>query len=140
MTPEARAFVESARLGHLATVSPDGTPHVVPICYGFDGVCFYSVIDQKPKRVSPNNLRRIQNILGNPNVSLVIDRYDEDWTRLGFVLVTGTAVILWEGHEHREALHLLRGKYPQYRVMPLEGRPVIKVSPQRVICWGDLSG
>lgn len=137
-TPETKAFVEAARVGRLATVGPDGSPHVVPICFAFDGTSFYSVIDQKPKRVEPAALRRVRNLTQNPSVSLVIDHYDEDWTKLGFVLVSGSADIL-SAEDWARAVALLRAKYPQYREMDLEGRPVIRIVPARVTAWGRLS-
>ena len=135
---EVRAFLEAVRVGHLATINADRSPHVVPVCYAFDGALFFSVIDQKPKRVAPRSLRRVRNISQRPLVSLVVDRYAEDWSRLGFVLVSGTAHMLWEGEQYRRALALLREKYPQSRAMDLEDRPVICIIATRVTVWGRL--
>lgn len=135
---EQRSFLAAGRVAHLATASAGGTPHVVPICYAFDGRRLYSVIDEKPKRTAPERLRRMRNLETNPAVSLVVDRYDEDWSSLGYVLVTGVAEVLQEGEEHAHALTLLREKYPQYRAMNLESRPVIRVTPRRVTGWGRL--
>ncbi len=138
-TDEQRWFVETARIAHLATVNPDGSPQVVPVCFAFDGERFFSVIDQKPKRATPERLRRVRNIAERPAVSLVVDRYSEDWGRLGFVLVSGRAELLWQGPVHGAALRLLREKYPQYRAMTLEDRPVIAITPVRLSSWGSLA-
>jgi len=132
----ALRLLRSARIGHLATSDKSGQPHVVPICFVFDGTDFYSPIDEKPKRTAPQKLKRLKNIRANPQVSLVIDRYDEDWTKLGYVLVFGTARILSRGEKHRQAVRLLRRKYRQYRSMAIQERPMIVIRPSRVITWG----
>ena len=131
-------FLRSARVAHLATADANGQPHVVPICFVFDGTDFFSPIDEKPKRTAPRKLKRLKNIRENPRVSLVIDRYDEDWTKLGYVLVFGTARILSRGQKHRDAVRLLRKKYRQYRSMAIQERPMIVIRPSRVITWGSL--
>ena len=120
----------------MATADQTGKPHVVPICYAYEGGFLYSVIDEKPKKVAPHKLRRVRNIEINPQVALVIDDYDEDWSRLGFVLIQGNAQILPIGTEQQRAIKLLREKYPQYRTMALEDKPVIKVTPISVRSWG----
>ena len=134
----ASRLIGSARIGHLATSDKSGQPHVVPICFVFDGTDFFSPIDEKPKRTAPRKLKRLKNIRENPRVSLVIDRYDEEWTKLGYVLVFGTARILSRGQKHRDAVRLLRRKYRQYRSMAIQERPMIVVSPKRLITWGKL--
>ena len=138
-TEAVSAFLATERVAHLATVNADGSPHVVPICFAFDGHRFFSVIDQKPKRVVARQLRRIRNIVGRPAVSLVVDRYSEDWTQLGFVLVSGTGEVLWDGDEREAGLDRLRSKYPQYREMALAGQPMICITPLRVTSWGSLA-
>jgi PPOX class probable F420-dependent enzyme len=131
-----RAFLHQARVGHLATASADGVPHVVPVCFIFDGACLFSAIDAKPKRVAPSKLRRLQNIQANPRASFLVDHYDEDWRRLRYVLVFGRAEILESGPDHERALVLLREKYPQYRTMPDFGQgPVIRLIPERIMSW-----
>ena len=132
----ALRLLRSARIGHLATSDKSGQPHVVPICFVFDGTDFYSPIDEKPKRTAPQKLKRLKNIRANPQVSLVIDRYDEDWTKLGYVLAFGTARILSRGEKHRKAVRLLRRKHRQYRSMAIQERPMIVIRPSRVITWG----
>ena len=94
-------------------------------------------MDQKPKRVSVARLRRVRNIQANPHVALVVDHYAEDWRRLWYLLLTGTAELLEAGDEQASAIELLRQKYPQYRQMPIEASPVIKITPTGVAAWGD---
>lgn len=134
-----RQFIEAHRVAHLATVGARGRPTVVPICYVFDGRSFYSPIDEKPKRVAWRRLRRLRNIRANPHVSLVIDRYAEDWTELAFALVHGRAKAIEptgrSAREHAAAVSLLRDKYVQYRSMALDERPVIKIVPLRITFW-----
>lgn len=134
---EARAsWFAGAPIGHLATAYPSGAPHVIPVCYAFDGRAIFSVLDQKPKNARLTRLRRVKNIQANPQVSLVVDHYEEDWSRLGYILVFGNAELLLGGEEYDGAVRLLRQKYPQYRSMDLEPNPVIKITPQRIVCWG----
>ena len=130
--------VNRYRVARLATADARGKPLVVPVCFACAKDAIYSVLDEKPKRVAANRLRRVRNIQVNPQVSLLVDHYEEDWSRLAYILVEGTAEVLSEEtqpNEHAEALRLLREKYPQYRAMRLEARPVIKISPQRLIRW-----
>jgi PPOX class probable F420-dependent enzyme len=131
----ARLLLRRARVGRLATADRTGAPHVIPICFAFDGRAIYSAVDEKPKQVSPRSLRRVRNIDANPRVALVVDDYAEDWRDLRYVLVRGTARILERGAEHGRAIALLRRKYPQYRRMRLEDRPVLRITPRRVIVW-----
>ena len=129
-------FTESQRVAHLATADANGRPHVVPVCFAYLNRRIYIAIDEKPKRSL--RLKRLRNIEENPRVALVLDRYDEDWMRLAWVLVQGTAAVLDRGPEHGRALTALREKYPQYLEMALEGRPVISVTAERVSSWGEL--
>jgi len=131
-----RAFISSHRVGRLATVDEEGKPHVIPICYVYNGAYIYSPLDEKPKRVPIERLKRVRNIQSRPEVCLVIDRYSEEWSQLGYVLIQGTALLLQAGEEHEEALRLLREKYPQYRKMALEERPMIKITPKKILSWG----
>ena len=136
LSPEDRSFLHQARVGRLATASAAGEPHVVPVCYVFDGKHVYSAIDSKPKRVAAARLRRLQNLRENPRATLVVDFYDEDWTRLRYVLVIGSAEILEAGHDRGRALGMLREKYPQYQAMRDYGQgPVIRLTPERIVCW-----
>ena len=137
LTPRASRLIRSARTAHLATSDKSGQPHVIPICFVCDGKCFYSPIDEKPKRTVPSKLKRLKNIRENPKVSLVIDHYDEDWRKLAYVLVFGKARIVQSGEKHRRAVQLLRKKYPQYRSMAIHERPMIAITAKRIVSWGD---
>ena len=138
LTRNVAAFLRSARIAHLATADANGQPHVIPICFAFDGKDFYSPIDEKPKRSAPARLKRLRNVRENPSVALVIDHYEEDWKHLAYVLVFGKARVLASGKAHRRAVQLLRQKYPQYRAMALESLPTIVIRPKRFVQWGDL--
>jgi PPOX class probable F420-dependent enzyme len=131
------AFIEARRTAHLATADAAGFPHVVPVCFSFSDACFWIPVDEKPKATL--RLKRLRNIEENPEVALVFDRYDEDWERLGYVMVWGTASIVEGGPEHAGALAALRARYPQYRTMRLEARPAIRIEPRRAARWGDLA-
>ena len=138
LTPQERALIVARRVARLATADAHGAPHLIPICFAYDGDHFYSVLDRKPKRTSLTKLKRVRNILSNPNVALVLDHYEEDWDRLWYVLVTGVAQLIQEGEERRDAIGLLREKYPQYRNMDIDGNPVIKITPTRITSWGNV--
>jgi PPOX class probable F420-dependent enzyme len=141
LNAEAWRFFERQRVAHLATSSAGGAAHVVPVCFALLDETVYVAIDDKPKRVDqPRRLRRLRNILENPRVAMVADVYDDrDWARLGFVLLHGTARVLDDGPEHARAIEVLRAKYPQYRDMALEARPVIAADIRRVTAWGQLA-
>lgn len=133
-------FIQTQKIARMATVDKSGKPLVLPICYAYDGNYIYTPIDKKPKRVSPIRLKRIRNILDNPNVSVVIDRYYEDWTRIAYMIIHGTAVVIEIGSEYQESLRILCEKYRQYKNMKLPqlGLPVIKIIPNRFISWGKV--
>jgi PPOX class probable F420-dependent enzyme len=133
-----RRFLESRPVAHLATADKDGRPHVVPVCFALGETALYITIDEKPKG-DPRGLKRLRNIAENPNVAVVADRYDEDWTRLGWVMLRGRAEILDTGAEHDRAQELLRARYAQYRDMQLRGLPVIAIRITRVASWGNLA-
>ena len=133
LTPRARRLVSSARTAHLATANKQGQPHVIPICFAFDGKRLFSPIDEKPKRTI--KLKRLKNIAENPCVALVVDHYEEDWRKLSYVLIIGKARVRYSGKSHRQAVQLLRQKYPQYRVMALNARPMIVITPTRIRSW-----
>ena len=136
LSRKVAAFIRAARVAHLATAATGGQPHVVPICFAFDGRALYSAIDEKPKKTAPRKLKRVRNISFNPKVAIIVDRYDEDWRRLAYVLIYGRARLLQKGLRHNAAITLLRRKYPQYRSMALEARPIIVISPIRTVSWG----
>ena len=136
--PAVHDFIESARIGHLATVSGAGEPHNIPLCFWFDGSRFYFVIDEKPKRKSGAEIKRMKNIAENPQVALVLDHYDEDWRRLAYVLIRGDARIVEDGAEYALVIQHLRHKYAQYHTMLLtqEKNPAIRIEPEHVYAWG----
>jgi len=134
---EAR-FLASRRVGHLATADARGSPHLVPVCFAVSEGALYITIDQKPKG-DFRALKRLRNITENPVAAFVADRWDEDWTRLGWVMLRGPAEILADGTEHDQAQALLRSRYPQYQEMVLDDLPVIAIRIERVTSWGDLS-
>jgi len=131
-------FLEAQRVARLATVDVHGRPHVVPIVFAYAAGRLYTPIDLKPKSVRPERLQRVRNILANPQVQVLVDHYDEDWHRLGYVQLRGHAELIERGAEYRRARRLLERKYPQYDELPLEGRPVIKVVVERVVTWGSV--
>ena len=92
----------------------------MPICYAFEDAEVYSSIDAKAKRIAPLLLERVRNIRENSSVSIVVDRYEEDWSQLAYVLIRGRARILTRGPRHEKGVHLLRMKYPQYQEMAIE--------------------
>jgi PPOX class probable F420-dependent enzyme len=139
LTPEQTTFLVRRRVARLATADATGEPHVVPVCFAYAPGSVYIALDEKPKDVPPARLKRVRNILENPQAALVADHYDEDWRRLGWVMLRGRAQILETGSEHDSAQELLRARYPQYRAMDLAGLPVIALRIARATSWGDLS-
>src|SRR5437763_12964048 len=137
LTEAETPFVAAHPAPRPATAAADRHRHVIPVCYAFDGSRFYTPLDEKPKRVAESKLRRVRNIAARPEVALVIDQYDDDWSRLGYVLVQGRAELLEpENTLHTRALELLRERYFQYRVMALEKYAVIAITPNSVVSWG----
>jgi PPOX class probable F420-dependent enzyme len=136
--PRITRFLGRARVAHLATADLHGRPHVVPIVFAFDGVRLFTAVDEKPKHVGPRGLRRVRNLLANPRAAVVVDRYDEDWSRLGWVLIEGAARLIESGDEHLRAVQLLRQRYAQYASHHLEACPIIALDPERVLPWGAL--
>ena len=130
-------FLRSARTGHLATADAKGRPQVVPVCFVFDGQAIYSVLDAKPKTTPLRQLRRVKNILANPQVSLVVDHYEENWDKLQYILVSGDAELLESDEKWVVAIAMLREKYPQYQAMDLDQSPVIKITPVRYSPWSS---
>jgi len=136
-----RKKLKQARVARLATMDAKGGPHLVPICFVYDGKAFYTAIDRKPKRVSPDQLVRLQNIRAVSRVALLIDEYNEDWARLWYVLIRGKAELIPNSaHQERiSALRKLRAKYPQYdRAMLDQDAPIIRITPERTTCWGKI--
>jgi len=138
LSAEHTAFLTTQYVGRFATADARGCPHVVPVCFAIEDATLYVTIDEKPKRATARPLKRLRNIMENPQVAFVADRYDEDWGRLGWVMLRGRAEILNGGAEHDRAQALLRERYPQYRAMQLAERPVIALRIERATGWGNL--
>jgi PPOX class probable F420-dependent enzyme len=136
VSPEQLAFVLEQRVGRLATSDAAGRPHAVPVCFAYHDGCFWVAMDEKPK--STTRLKRLRNIEANPEVALLFDRYDDDWSWLAYVLVRGTAEVLPEGRAEPGALAALRERYAQYVGMGLDARPMIRIRPTTVSSWGNL--
>ncbi len=133
----------SARTATLASLAPDGQPRLVPICFVLDEAApvMWTPLDDKPKRSDdPRALARVRNIVARPAVSILVDRWDEDWTRLAWVRVHGQAILAEPGVTgHAAAVSALRAKYPSYADHRLEERPMIRVVIERAISWGAIT-
>ena len=138
LTDQVRGFLHNHRVARFATAEPSGQPHVVPICYAVSDDTMYFTIDEKRKQPTNKPLKRIRNIQKNPQVALVVDRYEDDWTQLGWVMVQGKAALLDDGEEHTKAQRLLKDRYPQLERMQITDLPVIAVRIKRVVSWGNL--
>jgi PPOX class probable F420-dependent enzyme len=148
LTRDERRFLAEARQGTLATLDPDGLPRLVPICFVLGEAddrlgrpLLYTPIDEKPKASpDPRRLARVRDLLVLPTAVVLVDRWDEDWSRLGWLRVYGRAEILEpqprEVEEHAAAVKALREKYEQYRPQKLEGRPIIRLTIDRARSWG----
>lgn len=130
LTPQAQALLETCRVGHLATASADGQPHCVPVCFVYDGDSVWIALDEKPKTVDVSQLKRVRNVQQNPRVSLLLDHYDEDWTRLAWVMVQGRAALT---QLTPPVVHALHQKYPQYLTMHIEH--ALRITPDRFRYW-----
>jgi PPOX class probable F420-dependent enzyme len=134
-----RRKLEGARIARLATLDAEYGPHIVPVCFVYDGKVFYSAVDRKPKHVAPEKLARLRHITASPQIALIVDEYGEDWGKLWYILVRGKAkLIAKSAHQERaRAIRLLRAKYPQYAAAMLpDDAPVIRITPERVTSWG----
>ena len=139
LSDRQRRFLDASRVAHLATADARGVPHVVPVCFAIADGTLYITIDEKPKRRTGAPLKRLRNIAENPAVAVVADRYDEDWGRLGWIMLRGRAEILADGAEHARAQARLRARYGQLNAMDIEPLPVIAVRLERVSSWGGLA-
>lgn len=133
LSDRADRLLEDAPIGRLATAGADGAPHAVPICFAVAGDVVYSVIDEKPKRTQ--RLRRIRNIEENARAALIVDRYDDDWGQLGWVMLQAEAEVIAPGDEHAAAIAQLRERYQQYHAMNLEEAPLLRLRVRRATEW-----
>jgi PPOX class probable F420-dependent enzyme len=134
-----RLFLNNRKVAHLATADRDAIPHVVPVCFAIFNSTLYVTIDAKPKRNLGAPLKRLKNIAQNPTVAVIVDRYEEDWGQLGWVMLRGHAEMLIDGEEHDQAQALLRSRYPQLKGMQIAQLPVIAVRIASATSWGNLS-
>ena len=131
-------FLDAQRVARLATSDAAGHPHVVPVCFARVGTTLYVPIDTKPKRGDPRNLRRLRNLRDRPEATLLVDHYEDDWSRLRWLMIRASAQILEPGDDGRaEALDALEQRYPQYAEMRLARLtlPVIELTPTSVARW-----
>lgn len=135
-TAEEREFLESHRVARLATADAEGRPHAVPIVYAVVHDVVYFVVDEKPKKTR-RGLKRLRNIAANPHVAVIVDDYDEDWSRLAYLLVQGTAAEVADTELYAAVLATLRRRYPQYERMTLtpENNPIIGIAPAKLHSW-----
>ena len=140
LTPEQRAFVVAARTAILATIAADGSPRLVPICFVPDGDALITPLDEKPKQThDPHDLARVRDVLARPEVTLLVHRWDEDWSRLGWVRLHGTASLLEPGEPgHAAAIVPLRSKYRQYASQAIDRRPMLRIAIDLATAWGNL--
>jgi PPOX class probable F420-dependent enzyme len=136
-----RKVLKEARVARLATIDAKSRPHIVPVCFAYDGKAFYTAVDRKPKRVPGERLARLQNIRAVPRVALLIDEYGEDWTQLWYILIRGKAKLIPQSarQERAWAIRKLKAKYPQYaQGMLSDDAPIIRITPERTTSWGKL--
>lgn len=133
-----RRLVAGARVARMATIDPDGRPHLVPLVFALDGETLYSSIDDKPKRTP--RLRRLANLRANPDlVTVLVDHYVEEWPEVWWVRLRGTGRVLEEGPERDRGLALLAERYPQYRDMPPQGAVIaLDITEWRGWSWRPL--
>ena len=136
--PWHRDLIAELRVARLATIAPDGRPHLVPVCYALLEGRLAIAVDEKPKRST--ELARLRNIRRDPRVTLLFDRYDDDWSHLAWVRVDAHAQVHPTGSEWPEALEALRARYSQYAGMALESLPLIVATPERVTGWSWTAG
>ncbi|MBR98105.1 MAG: TIGR03668 family PPOX class F420-dependent oxidoreductase [Dehalococcoidia bacterium] len=136
---DVKNFVSKFRVARLATSDNNSQPNVVPICFEIGGNSnIYTAIDKKSKVADYKSLKRIRNIIENPKVSLLFDKYTENWNKLSYVLIRGNASLQLNGHEQSYGERLLRGKYDQYEEYLLPGSPIIVIKPEYAHLWGHI--
>lgn len=138
ISPEIQSFLESKSVAHLATADASGVPHVVPICYTVENSTLHFLLDSKPKTVSPYQLKRVKNISQNPNVSVVVDQYSDNWNELAYVLLRGKAFIMPDFDKSSEVIKSIRSRYPQYNEITIEQAILVKVEIENAYTWGTI--
>ena len=145
LTGDERAFLDGARRAVLATIASDGRPRLVPICFVLDPdrPVLYTPLDEKPKATNDAmRLARVRDVLADPRVSVLVDRWDEDWTNLAWLRCHGTAAVIdadaRAAAERGPAIAGLGAKYAQYGTHALEDLPIIRITIERSTSWGAL--
>ena len=142
LNPAELAFLVAARRAILGTISPAGRPRLVPVCFivdAVDGVRVLTPLDDKPKATGDKRaLARVHDIQAHPDVSLLVERWDEDWSRLGWLRLDGRAALVESVDVPSDAVGRLREKYPQYATHALESSPMISIDVERANSWGAL--
>jgi len=134
-----KSLIQDSRIAYLSTVSDRDHPHIVPICFVLLNQNFYSLLDDKPKNVLLLKLKRVQNIISNPNVALIVNHYEDDWDKLWHILIKGNGSLVTNELERRAAVKSLKQKYRQYLQMDVDSNPVIKIRPTSIVSWGTTS-
>ena len=132
-----KLLIKDSKIAYLSSISHKHQPHIVPICFVLLDHNFYSLIDDKPKSVQPLKLKRVQNIVHNPKVALIVNHYEDDWDKLWHILVNGNGSIVTNELERQAAIKSLKQKYLQYLQMDVASNPVIKISPISIVSWGN---
>lgn len=130
-----QSFIEKQRVARLATVDRHNRPHIVPVVFALAGQRLFTPIDRKPKRAGPRQLQRVRNIQANPNVTVLFDEYDDDWSKLAWVQARGLAYFVEAGLDRELGIAMLAGKYPQYQGGSLDGQPVIVIIIESLVSW-----
>jgi PPOX class probable F420-dependent enzyme len=136
LTPADRALLAEARRATLATIDPRGRARLVPICFVVDGDVLWSPLDEKPKAVADvRTLARVRDITERPEVTVLVDRWAEDWDELGWVRLHGSAQLVEAEAVAAGVIPLLRSRYPQYDDHDLEQRPMLRIEVEHVTSW-----
>ncbi|HVE76412.1 MAG TPA: TIGR03668 family PPOX class F420-dependent oxidoreductase [Actinomycetota bacterium] len=130
--PENFAWLLRTRVGYLATIGADESPHIIPVCFTWAGDVVWTAVDGKTK--SSNDLQRLRDIEATRSVAFLVDRWDEDWSRLAWLQARGNATIIPDGKEWDKAVAALKSKYAQYSDTPIDG-PVIRINVSRWVGW-----
>ncbi len=137
---DAWAFVERARVARLATAGKDAAPHVVPVVFAVVDGKIYVPVDGKQKK-DVERLKRLDNIRENAQVTFLVDHYEDDWAKLGFALIFGSARIIHaeaDAEAYEKAAERLREKYTQYRGPITIHAWMIEITPHRAASWGAM--
>ena len=134
LTAQLRERFAAGRVARLATVRPDGAPHLVPVVFATSGDTVWLAVDAKPKRTT--RLQRLTNLRHDPRCALLADHYEEDWSRLWWVRADGVATVVDEPGPDHPGVAALVERHPQYRVQPPAG-PLVVVRVERWSGWSS---